>query len=175
MPEAAACIGSIGMHWKCMEADGGDGAGGEYNVAEAVKVVRTYQNSLGQNGTHLGLLLLLVGPDSDGFGGHAFMEHYTITVINSPDMDKERFQQIEKRLNEQAEATQAMNETLNKFIAIMGNQETARNVIPPPLVSPPLCKGTSIRFLTSPILSHSPHVHMYSPSSPLYHLQGSYL
>jgi hypothetical protein len=30
-----------------------------------------------------------------------------------------------------------MNKTLNKFIAIMGNQEVARNVAPPPLVSPP--------------------------------------
>jgi hypothetical protein len=30
-----------------------------------------------------------------------------------------------------------MNETLNKFIAIMGNQEAARNVAPPPPVSPP--------------------------------------
>jgi hypothetical protein len=37
------------------------------------------------------------------------------------------------------------------------------------------CKGTSVRFLTSPILSHSPPVHMYSPSSPLYHFQGPYL
>jgi hypothetical protein len=37
------------------------------------------------------------------------------------------------------------------------------------------CKGTSVRFLTSPILSHLLPVHMYSPSSPLYHLQGSYL
>jgi hypothetical protein len=37
------------------------------------------------------------------------------------------------------------------------------------------CKGTSIHFLTSPILSHSPPVHMYSPSSPLYYLQGPYL
>jgi hypothetical protein len=52
-------------------------------------------------------------------------------------MDKERFQQMEKRLNEQVEATRAMNETLNKFIAIMGNQEVAGNVAPPPLVSPP--------------------------------------
>jgi hypothetical protein len=52
-------------------------------------------------------------------------------------MDEERFQQIEKRLNEQAEATRAMNETLNKFIVIMGNQEVARNVAPPPPVSPP--------------------------------------
>jgi hypothetical protein len=52
-------------------------------------------------------------------------------------MDEERFQQMEKRLNEQAEATQAMNETLNKFIAIMGNQEAARNIAPPPPVSPP--------------------------------------
>jgi hypothetical protein len=34
------------------------------------------------------------------------------------------------------------------------------------------CKGTSIHFLTSPLLSYSPPVHMYSPSSPLYHLQG---
>jgi hypothetical protein len=53
-------------------------------------------------------------------------------------MDDERFQQMEKRLNEQAEATRAMNETLNKFIAIMGNQEAARSVAPPPPVSPPL-------------------------------------
>jgi hypothetical protein len=53
-------------------------------------------------------------------------------------MDEESFQQMEKRLNEQAEATQAMNETLNKFIVIMGNQEAARNVAPPPPVSPPV-------------------------------------
>jgi hypothetical protein len=52
-------------------------------------------------------------------------------------MDEERFQQMEKRLNKQAEATRAMNETLNKFIAIMDNQEVARNITPPPLVSPP--------------------------------------
>jgi hypothetical protein len=51
-------------------------------------------------------------------------------------MDDERFQQMEKRLNEQVEATQAMNETLNKFIAIMGNQEVAKNIVPPPPVSP---------------------------------------
>jgi hypothetical protein len=30
-----------------------------------------------------------------------------------------------------------MNKTLNKFIAIMGNQEAARNVAPPPPASPP--------------------------------------
>jgi hypothetical protein len=53
-------------------------------------------------------------------------------------MDEERFQQIEKRLNKQVEATRAMNETLNKFIAIMGNQEAAKNVAPPPPVSPQL-------------------------------------
>jgi hypothetical protein len=46
---------------------------------------------------------------------------------------------MEKRLNEQVEAPQAMNETLNKFIAIMGNQEAARNVAPSPqLVITPL-------------------------------------
>jgi hypothetical protein len=53
-------------------------------------------------------------------------------------MDDERFQQMEKRLNEQVEATRALNETLNKFIAIMGNQEVARNIAPPPPVSTPL-------------------------------------
>jgi hypothetical protein len=34
------------------------------------------------------------------------------------------------------------------------------------------CKGTSVHFLTSPILSHSSPVHMYSLSLPLYYLQG---
>jgi hypothetical protein len=57
-------------------------------------------------------------------------------------MDEERFQQMEKRLSEQAEATQAMNETLNKFIAIMGNQEAARNITPLPPVSPPIVTTT---------------------------------
>jgi hypothetical protein len=53
-------------------------------------------------------------------------------------MDEERFQQMEKRLNEQAEATRAMNETLNKFLAVMANQEAARNIVPPPPVPTPL-------------------------------------
>jgi hypothetical protein len=57
-------------------------------------------------------------------------------------MDEERFQQMEKRLNEQAEVTRAMNETLNEFIAIMGNQEAARNIAPPPPVSPPHVTST---------------------------------
>jgi hypothetical protein len=57
-------------------------------------------------------------------------------------MDEERFQQMEKRLNEQVEATQAMNETLNKFIAVMANQEVARNIAPPPPVSPPFVPTT---------------------------------
>jgi hypothetical protein len=35
-----------------------------------------------------------------------------------------------------------MNETLNKFIAIMGDQEVARNVAPPPPVSPPFVTTT---------------------------------
>jgi phage regulator Rha-like protein len=47
-------------------------------------------------------------------------------------MDDKRFQQMEKRLSEQAEVTRAMNEMLNKFIAIIGNQEAARNVAPLP-------------------------------------------
>jgi hypothetical protein len=60
-----------------------------------------------------------------------------LKVVDFHAMDEERFQQMEKRLNEQAEATRAMNKTLNKFIAIMGNQEAARNIAPPSLVSPP--------------------------------------
>jgi hypothetical protein len=63
------------MHRKSTEVDG---AGGEYKVSEAVKMVRTCQNSLGQDGTCLGLLLLHVGPNGDKFGGQAFMEHYNI-------------------------------------------------------------------------------------------------
>jgi hypothetical protein len=49
-------------------------------------------------------------------------------------MDDERFQQMEKRLNKQVEATRALNETL-KFIAIMGNQEASKVITPPPSVS----------------------------------------
>jgi hypothetical protein len=67
------------MHRKSTEADRADRAdraGGEYKVLEVVKVVRTCQNPLGQDGTCLGLLLLHVGPNGDGFGGQAFMEHY---------------------------------------------------------------------------------------------------
>jgi hypothetical protein len=37
---------------------------------------------------------------------------------------------MEKRLNKQTEATQAMNEMLNRFIAIMGNQE-GQEMLPP--------------------------------------------
>jgi hypothetical protein len=37
------------------------------------------------------------------------------------------------------------------------------------------CKGTSIHFLTSPILSHSSPVHMYSYFPPLYQFQGLHL
>jgi hypothetical protein len=69
------------MYRKSTEADRADRAdrdSGEYKVLEAVKMVRTCQNPLGQNGTHLGLLLLHVGPNGDGFGGQPFMEHYNI-------------------------------------------------------------------------------------------------
>jgi hypothetical protein len=50
-------------------------------------------------------------------------------------MDEERFQQMEKRLNEQAEATRAMNETLNKSLVVMANQEV-QETSPPLLQSP---------------------------------------
>jgi hypothetical protein len=53
-------------------------------------------------------------------------------------MDDTRFQQMEKRLNEQVEATLAMDETLTKFITIMSNIEAAKVVAPPPSISPQL-------------------------------------
>jgi hypothetical protein len=67
-------------------ADRADGDGSEYKVLEVVQTVRTCQNLLGQNGTCLGLLLLHVGLNGDGFGGQAFMEHYTISLppLSSP-------------------------------------------------------------------------------------------
>jgi hypothetical protein len=75
--EASECIG------RADGADGADGGGGEYKVSEVVKAVRTCQNSLGQDGTCLGLLLLHVGPNGDKFGGQAFMEHYSIVVVTN--------------------------------------------------------------------------------------------
>jgi hypothetical protein len=73
-------------------------------------------------------------------------------------MDKERFQQIEKRLNEQPETTRAMNETLNKFLLVMANQEAARNIAPPPPASlPPV---------TTPLkASHTSRVNPGTPSN----------
>jgi hypothetical protein len=80
------------------------------------------------------------------------------TVINSPTIKEERFQQMEKRLNEQAEATRAMNETLNKFLAVMANQEAARNAAPLPLASPPP--------VTTPLkASHPSRVNPGAPSN----------
>jgi hypothetical protein len=73
-------------------------------------------------------------------------------------MDEERFQQMEKRLNEQVEATRAMNETLTKFLAVMVNQEAARNIAPPPPASlPPV---------TTPLkASHPSRVNLGTPSN----------
>jgi hypothetical protein len=73
-------------------------------------------------------------------------------------MYKERFQQMEKRLNEQVEATRAMNETLNKFLAVMVNQKAAGKVAPPPPASPPP--------VTTPLkASHPSRVNLGAPSN----------
>jgi hypothetical protein len=56
---------------------------------------------------------------------------------------------MEKRLNEQVEATQAINETLDKFMTIMSNIEVAKSVAPPPLVSP-LLVTTPLQALQPP-------------------------
>jgi hypothetical protein len=50
-------------------------------------------------------------------------------------MDEERFQQMGKRLNKRVEATQAMNETFNKFIVIMGTKRWQE--MSPPLPQSP--------------------------------------
>jgi hypothetical protein len=73
-------------------------------------------------------------------------------------MDEEWFQQMEKRLNEQVEATRAMNETLNKFLAVMANQEATRNVAPPPPASSP-------PVTTLLKASHTSRVNLGAPSN----------
>jgi hypothetical protein len=49
---------------------------------------------------------------------------------------------MEKRLNEQAEATQAMNQTLNKFLTIMSNLKAVKSIALPPLDLPQLVTTT---------------------------------
>jgi hypothetical protein len=55
---------------------------------------------------------------------------------------------MEERLNEQAEATRAMNETLNKFITIMSNIEAAKVVAPPSLRLTATCNHPSAGVAT---------------------------
>jgi hypothetical protein len=51
-----------------------------------------------------------------------------------------------------------MNETLNKFLAVMANQEVARNITPPPLASSPP--------VTTPLkASHPSRVNPGAPSN----------
>jgi hypothetical protein len=57
--------------------------GGGINTLEVVRAVGTCQHLSGQDGTCLELLLLHAGPNSDGFGGQAFMEHYNKTSLVS--------------------------------------------------------------------------------------------
>jgi hypothetical protein len=65
---------------------------------------------------------------------------------------------MEKRLNEQVEATRAMNKTLNKFLAVMANQEAARHIAPPPPASPPP--------VTTPLKASQPsRVNLGTPSN----------
>jgi hypothetical protein len=52
-------------------------------------------------------------------------------------MDAERLRNIEKQLNDQAEATRVTNETLNKLLAAFSAREAREHLTPPPLASPP--------------------------------------
>jgi hypothetical protein len=73
-------------------------------------------------------------------------------------MDEEWFQQMEKRLNEQVEATRAITKTLNKFLAVMANQEATRNVTPLPPASLP--------SVTTPLKAlHLSRVNLGAPSN----------
>jgi hypothetical protein len=63
---------------------------------------------------------------------------------------------------------------VNSAPALVSIHISVTNHSPNVFLFQPWCKRTSVLFLTSPILSHSPPVHMYSPSSPLYYLQGPY-
>jgi hypothetical protein len=68
------------MRRKSTEADGADGHG-EYT---SVRGGQSGQNSFELDGTRLGFLLLHVGPNSDKFGGQAFMEHYSSIHQTTP-------------------------------------------------------------------------------------------
>jgi hypothetical protein len=52
-------------------------------------------------------------------------------------MDAERLQNIERRLNEQAEASRATNKTLDKLLAVFSAREAREHIAPPPPASPP--------------------------------------
>jgi hypothetical protein len=52
-------------------------------------------------------------------------------------MDAKWLQNIERRLNEQAEATQATNETLDKLLAVFSAREVREHIAPPPPASLP--------------------------------------
>jgi hypothetical protein len=52
-------------------------------------------------------------------------------------MDAERLQNIEKWLNDQAEATRVTNKTLNKLLAAFSTREVREHLTPPPPASLP--------------------------------------
>jgi hypothetical protein len=70
-------------------------------------------------------------------------------VVDSFVMDTKQLQNIEKRLNDQAEATQATNKTLNKLLAAFSAQEAREHLMPPPPDSlPPVT--TPLKALSHP-------------------------
>jgi hypothetical protein len=84
--EAEGCIGGGGMHWKHWNALEVHRSGWSWRSrGEYISVGggQSGQNSFELDGTCLGLLMLHVGPNSDKFGGQAFMEHYTVSRLQS--------------------------------------------------------------------------------------------
>jgi hypothetical protein len=69
------------MYQKCWNASEGHRSGRSRGEYTSVGGGQSGQNLLELDGTHLRLLLLHVGPNSDRFGGQAFMEYYIIEFI----------------------------------------------------------------------------------------------
>jgi hypothetical protein len=65
------------------------------------------------------------------------LRNKSLTVVDFLVIDAERLQNIERRLNKQAEASRATNETLDKLLAVFSAREAREHIAPPPPASPP--------------------------------------
>jgi hypothetical protein len=86
-------------------------------------------------------------------------------------MDAKQLQNLETRLSEQAEATQATNELITQLFSMMRMQNINNNVTTPPsplvsLPSLPISNGRSVLHPSQPRgVSHSPRIKPVSPDN----------